>query len=378
MYRTEPPSGRIRRSFIIAAAIAIASLSATPPDLVTTFNARTLAAGQAGEGNGDRPKGTVWVVNRDLGQLAIFDAATGDLLATRLVGRGAHDICISEQIHKAYITAETDNAVTVVDTESLAAESIPVGPLPHHVEPANDGHTIFVGLASHPTTQPAPGKNEYAAIDTRDNSVTYKTSSTNADARPHGVTPTLEGDKLYVAHDTGNQVTRVDLETGAIDFTVPDIPRAEEVIPSRFGDVLWVSSRGSNSVKRVDLVSHEITASVPVGVQPESIMLTPDERTLVVSLRGTPASLGFIDTASVDSPAPAVHVVQVAGTGSAGDLAVMTPNGHFVFATYDNGTTGKGGIVVVDVRTREIVNSWEYPGTGRPHGIWYSRKAARF
>ena len=378
MNRTAPPSGRNRRSFIIAAAIALASLSGMPVDPLTTFSTRAVAAAQAGEGNGDRPKGTVWVVNRDLGQLAIFDAATGDLLATRPVGRGAHDICISEQIHKAYITAETDNAVTVVDTETLATESIPVGPLPHHVEPANDGHTIFVGLASHPTTQPAPGKNEYAAIDTRDNSVTYQTSSNNADARSHGVTPTLEGDKLYVAHDTGNQVTGVDLETGAIDFTVPDIPRAEEVIPSRFGDVLWVSSRGSNSVKRVDLVSHNITASVPIGVQPESIMLTPDERTLVVSLRGTPASLGFIDTATVGAPAPAVQVVPIAGPGSAGDLAVMTPNGHFVFATYDNGTTGKGGIVVIDVRTREIVNSWEYPGSGRPHGIWYSRKAARF
>jgi DNA-binding beta-propeller fold protein YncE len=191
------------------------------------------------------------------------------------------------------------------------------------------------------------------------------------------VTPTLEGDKLYVAHDTGNEVTGIDLETGAIDFTITGILRAEEVIPSRFGDVLWASSRGSNSVKRIDLVSHEITASVPVGVQPESIMLTPDERTLVVSLRGTPASLGFIDTATVGAPAPAVEVVPIADPGSAGDLAVMTPNGHFVFATYDNGATGTGGIVVVDVRTREIVK-WNYPGTGRPHGIWYSRKAARF
>jgi DNA-binding beta-propeller fold protein YncE len=379
MNRTESPARRITRHALLAvAAIVIASLSGTPDDLITTFSMRALAAPQAGEGNGDRPNGTIWVVNRDLGQLAIFDAATGDLLATRPVGRGAHDICISEQAQKAYITAETDNAVTVVDTNTLAIESIPVGPLPHHVEPANDGHTIYVSLASHPTTQPAPGKNEYAAIDTRDNSVTYHTSSNNTSDRSHGVTPTLEGDKLYVAHDTGNEVTRVDLETGSIDFTVTGILRAEEVIPSRFGDVLWASSRGSNSVKRIDLVSHAITASVPVGVQPESIMLTPNESTLVVSLRGTPASLGFIDTATVGAPAPAVEVVPIAGPGSAGDLAVMTPNGHFVVATYDSGTTGKGGIVVVDVRTRQIVNGWEYPGTGRPHGIWYSRKAARF
>jgi DNA-binding beta-propeller fold protein YncE len=377
MYRTEPPAGRVTRHALVAVAIAITSLSGIPADLTTTFSTRVLAATQAGEGNGDRPKGTVWVVNRDLGQLAVFDAATGILLATRPVGRGAHDICISEQAHKAYITAELDNAVTIVDTDTLATESIPVGPLPHHIEPANDGHTIFVSLASHPMTQPAPGKNEYAAIDTRDNSVTYKTSSNNPDARSHGLTPTLEGDKLYVAHDTGNEVTSIDLETGAIDFTVTGIARAEEVIPSRFGDVLWVSSRGSTSVKRIDLVSHAI-ASVPVGVEPESIMLTPNERTLAVSMRGRPASLGFIDTATVGTPAPSVQVVPIAGPGSAGDLAVLSPNGHFVFATYDNGMSGTGGVVVVDVRTREIVNSWEYPGTGRPHGIWYSRKAARF
>src|SRR6478672_335898 len=125
MNRTEPPAGRITHRALVAAAIAIVSLSGAPAGLVTTFSTRTLAATQAGEDTGDRPKGTVWVVNRDLGQLAIFDAATGDLLTPALaVGRGAHDICISEQAHKAFITAETANAVTVVDTDTLAIASI--------------------------------------------------------------------------------------------------------------------------------------------------------------------------------------------------------------------------------------------------------------
>jgi DNA-binding beta-propeller fold protein YncE len=364
---------------VIAGTIAIASLFLRSADLPATFSTRALAAPQGAHGIGDTPKGTVWVVNRDAGRLAIFDAATGDLLAPPLpVGRGAHDICISEQAHKAYITAETDNAVTVVDTDTLETTSIPVSPLPHHIEPGNDGHTIYVSLASHPTTVPAIGAPQFAAIDTRDNSVTYGTTSDNPGARSHGVTPTLEGDTLYVAHDTGNEVTGIDLETGAVALTVPNILRAEEVVPSRSGDVLWVSSRGDGTVKRIDLASHSITASVPVGVQPESMMLTPNERTLVVSLRGTPASLGLVDLLTVDTPAPTVHVVPIAGAGSNGDLAVMTPNGHYVFATYDKGTSGTGGVVVVDVRTREIVDSWEYPGTGRPHGIWYSRKDARF
>ena len=56
----------------------------------------------------------------------------------------------------------------------------------------------------------------------------------------------------------------------------------------------------------------------------------------------------------------------------------MTTNGHHVFATYDNGTAGTGGVAVVDVRTAGVVDRWDYPGTGRPHGVWYSKKQARF
>jgi DNA-binding beta-propeller fold protein YncE len=56
---------------------------------------------------GQIPQGSVWVVNRDRGELTVFDARTGDVLATRPVGAGAHDICISEHAGKAYIAAET-------------------------------------------------------------------------------------------------------------------------------------------------------------------------------------------------------------------------------------------------------------------------------
>jgi DNA-binding beta-propeller fold protein YncE len=375
MRSTVSSVGRVTRLPLIVTAIAIACLSGTSAGVLATFDSPTLE-GAHRHGKRDRPNGTVWVVNRDLGQLAIFDAGTGNLLKTLPVGAGAHDICISERVHRAYITAEANNAVTAVDTETLVTESIPVSPLPHHIEPSHDGRTIYVSLASHPLPG-AAGAPRYAAIDTRDHSVTYMTTSHNPAARSHGVTP--DRDKLYVAHDTGNEVTGIDLETGDIDFSIPNIPRAEEVVASKFGDELWVSARGDNSVKRIDLDTQTITASVPVGVQPESMMLTPSERTLVLSLRGSPASLGFVNTRSVDTGTPTVQVIPIAGTGTFGDLAVMAQNGRYVFATFDRGLPpNKGGVVVVDVRTRQIVNSWEYPGEGRPHGIWYSKKAARF
>ncbi len=99
-------------------------------------------------------------------------------------------------------------------------------------------------------------------------------------------------------------------------------------------------------------------------------MLTPSERTLAVSMRGTPAAVAFVDTADLTL----LGSVPIAGAGTAGDLAVMSDDGRYVYATFDAGVSGTGGVAVLDVRTRQVVDTWTYPDSGRPHGIWYSRK----
>jgi YVTN family beta-propeller protein len=131
-----------------------------------------------------------------------------------------------------------------------------------------------------------------------------------------------------------------------------------------------VSSRGDGTVKRIDLATRAVTASIPVGVQPESVMLTPSEHTLVVSLRGTPATLAFVDT----EDNTLLGTLPIGGASTFGDLAVITDDGRYVFATFDAGIGRTGGVAVVDVRTREVVSTWAYPGTGRPHGVWFSKR----
>ena len=313
----------------------------------------------------ERRGGSVWVVNRDAGELTIFDARLGKPLRQLTVGSGAHDICISERAGKAYITAEAINQVTSVDTTTLEVEPIAVGPLPHHVEPSPDGKTVYVTLASH---TPGVGAPQYAAISTADNSVTYVTTSSNPLARTHGPHPAPDGHTVYLAHDIGDEVTALDIPSGTMDFGVGPIVRAEEVVASRFGTFLWASSRGDGTVKRIKIGRNAVTASIPVGVQPESVMLTPSERTLVVSMRGTPAALAFVDTEALSLET----VVQIGGADTFGDLAVMTPDGRYVYATFDAGQTGTGGVAMVHVPTRSVVATWPYPGKGRPHGIWYS------
>ena len=101
------------------------------------------------------------------------------------------------------------------------------------------------------------------------------------------------------------------------------------------------------------------------------MLLTRDRGTLVVTLRGTPAQLAFVDTESMTLSG----TVALAGAGTFGDLAAMSKDGRFVYATFDRAAAGTGGVAVVDMSGRSVVDTWAYPGVGRPHGIaWTSTK----
>ena len=235
---------------VLFGAIVIASMAGVSAHVAAAVINPALAVVRDSHDSDDRRKGSVWVVNRDRGELAVFDAETGRVVTTLLVGTGAHDICISERARKAFITAEAINSVTTVDTKTLVTESIEVRPLPHHIEPSHDGRTVYVSLASHTSTVGAP---QYAVIDTDDNSVSFATSSLNPAARSHALHPSVEGETVYVAHDLGDEVSGIDAATGDIDFSITGISRAEESVATRFGHHLWVSSRGDGTVKRPDL-----------------------------------------------------------------------------------------------------------------------------
>jgi DNA-binding beta-propeller fold protein YncE len=301
--------------------------------------------------------GAVWVVNRDKGEVTIFDARSGRPLATRPTGAGAHEVAISNDVDKAYITNENENTVSIVSTRTLASSKIALGPRPHHAEPSRDGDTILVGLV---------GANLVAAIDADTGQVSTYSSSPNPAANAHG--PYLRDDTIYVAHEIGDEVIGIDAETGVIEFRVGEISQPTEVLTDRHERLLYVSARGEGKIKVIDLETRAVD-EVVVGVQPETMLLTRNGRTLIVSMRGTPARLAFVDTKSLTL----TDTIDLAGSGTFGDLAAMSRDGRFVYATFDRGTTGVGGVAVVDIKRRVVIDTWDYPGVGRVHGVAVSQ-----
>ena len=101
----------------------------------------------------DGREGSVWVVNRDLGELAVFDAKTGKVVIdSRSWGRG-HTTSASPS---APARPTSPPKRSTPSPRSIPgpwpSNRSPISPLPHHIEPSHDGRTVYVSLASHTNT----------------------------------------------------------------------------------------------------------------------------------------------------------------------------------------------------------------------------------
>ena len=146
----------------------------------------------------------------------------GTVLETLVVGAGAHDVCISERAGKAYITAETINMVTAVDIETLATESIPVEPPapPLRAEPRRADPLRHPGIAQHGRRGPSIRGHRY------DDQLRQLRDDQQQSRRtiPRTSTRRSTARRVYVAHDVGDAVSRVD--TRPADLELRSRPRS--------------------------------------------------------------------------------------------------------------------------------------------------------
>ena len=339
------------RPFAIVVATLV-SLSGVAGTAVSRPNA---AGAEQGPGAGD----TLWVANRDAGTVTVVEAATGRTIKTLPSGAGAHDVAISALSGKVYVMNELEDRIAVFSAATLELLKTITVPRPHHAKTSLDGRFVYVGLFNN---------NRIAAIDTATDAVRIVDSSRNASARAHAPRPSTGNRFIFVPHEVGDEVTAIDATTGELVGSILPGSMPTEVLPASDGRRLFVAMRGEGRIKVVDLATVTITGSVAVGTQPEAMMLANSDRTLIASMRGSPAALAFVDANALTL----LGTVAIGGAGTFGDLAVISPDGRLVYATFDSGATGVGGVAVVDTQTGQRVATWTYPGVGRPHGIAYS------
>jgi DNA-binding beta-propeller fold protein YncE len=236
-----------------------------------------------------------------------------------------------------------------------------MGPAPHHLMAGRDGRRIYVGEF---------GSAQIGVVDTAtDRRIAGFVASRLPDARTHAVY--VRGRDLYATNTRvdraqAGDVAKLDARTGALKCNVTVGADPSEILVAPGGRLGYVSVRREDKVKELDLRGRcpVLTGrEAIVGTQPDNLQLTPDRRTLVVTLRGTPAQISLMDTRTF-----AVRKVDIPGHTTTGHHW-LSPRGRFTYVATEN----PGSLVVVDNRTGTVVADYPYPGGPRPHGVYAER-----
>jgi DNA-binding beta-propeller fold protein YncE len=337
--------------------------------LIVTLISITLTVVAAAGANHPGPlrsgKGTVFVTERQLGSVTAFDVASGTPIWTQKTGATPIGVTNPHGTHKVYTSDEGSNQMSVLDARTGAPlGTIPMGPRPHHLMASADGNRLYVGEF---------GQNTVGVVDTgSDIEVAHFLASPLANARTHAVFVTRDGKDLYTTNTRADRtelgdVAHIDARRGALLFTTEVGIDPSEILVTPQGERGYVSVRGENKVKELDLRGRcpVLTGrEAVVGTQPDTLQLTNDRDTLVVTLRGTPAQISLLDTGSF-----AVQLVDILGHSTTGHHW-LSRDGELSFVAVEN----PGGLAVVDNDTGALVADYPYPdppGGSRPHGVYH-------
>jgi YVTN family beta-propeller protein len=313
----------------------------------------------------------VYVTEREAGSVTAFDAATGAVIWTRPTGATPIGVTVPAGTGKLYTSDEGADQMSVFDAETgEPVTEIPTGHMPHHLMASRDGSRLYVAEF---------GQNTVAAIDTRtDELLAHLDSSALAEARTHAVYVTDDGEDLYTTNTREDRtqvgdVGHIDAATGELLCNTPVGVDPSEILVTADGRIGYVSVRGENEVKELDL-----SADCPVlterqalvGAEPDTLQLTPDGTTLVVTLRGTPAQIALLDVDSFSA-----RVIEIPGHVKTGHNGLSSdPEWSYVAVEQP------AGFVVVDNASGEVVADHPYPDTSggtEAHGLYVLARTSR-
>jgi DNA-binding beta-propeller fold protein YncE len=315
--------------------------------------------------------GTVYVTERQLGSLSALDAATGEILWTATTGAAPIGVTQPHGTDKVYTSDEGSNRMSVFDERTGALlGTIAMGALPHHLMASRSGERIYVAEF---------GSNHVGVVDTSlDERVAGFAASPRPDARTHAVWITRDGRDLYATNSRADRtqpgdVAHLDALTGELlcNTTVGADP--SEILVTPDGKTGYVSVRRENKIKELDLsgICPVLTGrEALIGTMPDTLQLTNDGKTLVVTLRGTPAQISLLDTETF-----AVRIVNVPGHTTTGHHW-LSANGKRTFVAVES----PGGLVVVENASGDVLADYPYPnppGGSRPHGAFYAPQVLR-
>jgi YVTN family beta-propeller protein len=296
-------------------------------------------------------EGHLLVLNKADDTLMVFDTPSNSLLATIKVGHEPHEVAVTPNGRKAYVSNVGDHSLSVVDltrnvvTKTVRPERVDK---PHGLAITPDGHWLLLtSEGSHrvyllsvardsverviTTTQSgthmialsSDGRRAWLANRESDTLTEYEVSSLKllrtlkVGPGPEGIAASPNGRWVVTALQNAGQVAVVDAGRGQVATRLPagQVP-IRVAFPPR-SPIALVTNRGSDDVTILDLAARHVIETVPLGMHPGGV---------VTNQRGNRAYIALSQANSVSIiMIPGWQITGAIPTGSGPDGLAFVP-----------------------------------------------------
>ncbi len=247
---------------------------------------------------------------------------------------------------RLYVPNSLSNTVDVIDpATSQIIESFPAGAEPQHVVPSYDLKTLWV-------------LNNQGDSLTRIDPATGKQGETVAVQDPYNLYYTPDGKYALVVAERLRRLDFLDPQTMRLQHSLP-VPcnGVNHLDYAMNGRYLIASCEFSNELVKVDVAARTVLGKLKLSRrrgQPQDVRLSPDGKVFYVA----------------DMRAHGVYLVD----GESFSVLDFLPTGkgaHGLNVSRDSkvlyvSNRGEGSISVIDFATRQVINTWRFPGGGSP------------
>jgi YVTN family beta-propeller protein len=258
-------------------------------------------------------EGRLLVLNKEDDTLMVFDEPTHKRLATVKVGDEPHEVAVTPDGRKAYVTNVHDRTVSVVDLKSYAVVA---------------------------TLRP-----EHADY-------------------PHGMAISPDGRRLLLTSEGSHRLYVIDTVRDVVERSITTSQAGSHLIAlTKSGHRAWVANRGSDSVSLFELPSLRVLKTIKVGPGPEGIGASANGRWVVAALQKA-GQVAVLDASNgqVITRLPAGQVPIRVAFAPAMPIALVT-------------NRASDDVTVLDLAARQVVTTVQVGR--RPGGVTFNDRGTR-
>lgn len=272
-----------------------------------------------------------------------------------------------------YVTNESSGDLSIIDGHTYeVTATVPLGKRPRGIQPAPDGHHLYIALSGSPAAPPGTDESKLPPPDrTADGIGVFDTKSRTVARVLRGVTDpeqlavSADGKRIYVASEDAGRAIVLDAKNGKrlAELDVGGEPEGTTLSPD--GRYIYMTSEADHVVSVIDTSSDRVVGKVQVGLRPRSIAFSHDGRRAYVSGEGD-GTITVIDT-TARAALQTFHFENKAARPMG--LVVALDDQHLFV------TTGRGGTLArIDLQPMQL--SGELAVGPRPWGIAISPEGA--